>query len=73
VRVHVASSHAEAQAMTSAIVSGGGRTVVSAGGAGTFNAVLEGAHAGGAVPPDLRLAFLRKGSADLIGKAMGMP
>lgn len=73
VRVHLADSHAEAQAMTSAIVSSGGRTIVSAGGAGTFNAVLEGAHMGGTVPPDLRLAFLRKGSADLIGKALGIP
>ncbi|TKJ28983.1 MAG: hypothetical protein CEE40_09905 [Chloroflexi bacterium B3_Chlor] len=73
VRVHTADSHAEARAITNAIVAEGGRTIVSAGGAGTFNAVLEGAHLEGAVPPDLRLAFLRKGSADLVGKRLGIP
>jgi len=73
VRVHVAGSHADARAMAHAIVAGGGRTIVSAGGAGTFNAVLEGAHLGDTVPSDLLLAFLRKGSADLIGKALGIP
>jgi diacylglycerol kinase family enzyme len=73
VRVHAAGSHAEARGIAQAIVAGGGRTIVSAGGAGTFNAVLEGAHLGDAVPSDLHLAFLRKGSADLIGKALGIP
>jgi diacylglycerol kinase family enzyme len=73
VRVHAADSHAEARAIAHAIVAGGGRTIVSAGGAGTFNAVLEGAHLGGTVPSDLHLAFLRKGSADLIGKRLGIP
>lgn len=72
VRVHAADSHAEARAITHAIVAGGGRTIVSAGGAGTFNSVLEGAHLDGTVPSDLHLAFLRKGSADLIGKALGI-
>ena len=73
VRVHAADSHAEARAIAHAIVAEGGRTLVSAGGAGTFNAVLEGAHLNGTVPADLRLAFLRKGSADLIGKVLGIP
>lgn len=73
VRVHVARSHAEAEALAHQVVSRGGRLVVSAGGAGTFNAVLEGAHLEGAVPGDLRLGFLRKGSADLIGKVLGIP
>ncbi len=124
VRVHTADSHAAARAITNEIVTGGGRTIVSAGGAGTFNAVLEGAHLAavppgrgmpsvkpssratglkgvpweaerrflvrpslrarldraervtdvpGELPPDLRLAFLRKGSADLIGKVLGIP
>jgi len=59
--------------MAHAIVAEGGRTIVSAGGAGTFNAVLEGAHLNGTVPSDLHLAFLRKGSADLIGKVLGIP
>lgn len=73
VRVHVANTHAEAQELTRAVVVRGGRLLVSAGGAGTFNAVLEGAHVEGRVPDDLRLAFLRKGSADLIGKVLGIP
>ncbi|MGA9348782.1 MAG: diacylglycerol kinase family protein [Anaerolineae bacterium] len=73
VRVHTADSHAEARAIAHTIVAGGGRTIVSAGGAGTFNAVLEGAHLGDTVPSDLHLAFLRKGSADLIGKVLGIP
>ncbi|HEU5050821.1 MAG TPA: diacylglycerol kinase family protein, partial [Gemmatimonadales bacterium] len=64
--------HAQARAITSEVIAGGGRTIVSAGGAGTFNAVLEGCHVEGTVPPDLRLAFLRKGSADLIGKRLGI-
>jgi len=72
IRVHAARTHAEARDIAHAIVARGGRTVVSAGGAGTFNAVLEGAHLGSTVPSDLRLAFLRKGSADLIGKALGI-
>jgi thymidylate kinase len=72
VRVHLADSHAEARAIARAIIAGGGRDIVSAGGAGTFNAVLEGCMVDGAVPPDLRLAFLRKGSADLIGKRLGI-
>lgn len=73
VAMHAADSHAEAQALAHDIVAGGGRLLVSAGGAGTFNAVLEGAHLNGAVPENLRLAFLRKGSADLIGKVLNIP
>lgn len=73
VRVYKAHSHAEAQAIAHDVVARGGRTIVSAGGAGTFNAVLEGAHVGGRLPDDLRVAFLRKGSADLIGKVLGIP
>lgn len=72
-RVHLARSHSQAAALAHRIVAGGGRTIVSAGGAGTFNAVLEGSHIDGSVPADLRLAFLRKGSADLIGKALNIP
>jgi diacylglycerol kinase family enzyme len=73
VRVHLANTHAEARDLAHAAVVDGGRILVSAGGAGTFNAVLEGAHVDGAIPPDLRLAFLRKGSADLIGKTLRIP
>jgi hypothetical protein len=68
--VHTADSHAEARHLAHALVSDGARTLVSAGGAGTFNAVLEGSHLEGTLPAELRLAFLRKGSADLIGKAL---
>jgi diacylglycerol kinase family enzyme len=73
VRVHLADTHTEARELAHAAVLGGSRLIVSAGGAGTFNAVLEGAHIDGAIPPDLRLAFLRKGSADLIGKVLKIP
>jgi hypothetical protein len=73
VRVHLAHSHAEARAAARSIVLAGGRTLVSAGGSGTLNAVLEGAHLGDSIPDDVRLAFLRKGSADLIGKVLGVP
>lgn len=73
VLVHTADTHAEAQELAHEAVLRGGRLLVSAGGAGTFNAVLEGAHLEGHLPLDLRLAFLRKGSADLIGKRLGIP
>ena len=73
IRVHLATSHTAAERSAREIVAGGGRTIVSAGGAGTFNAVLEGCHVAGSVPADLRLAFLRKGSADLIGKVLHVP
>jgi diacylglycerol kinase family enzyme len=73
VRMHAADSHRQAERLALEIVEAGGRTIVSAGGAGTMNAVLEGCHLKGAVPSDLRLAFMRKGSADLIGKALNVP
>ncbi len=73
VRVHPVDSHAAARSVAHNVVVNGGRILVSAGGGGTFNAVLEGAHVDGAVPSDLRLAFLRKGSADLIGKVLNIP
>jgi thymidylate kinase len=73
VRIHLADTHAEARELAHAAVLGGSRLIVSAGGAGTFNAVLEGAHVEGAIPGDVRLAFQRKGSADLIGKVLRIP
>lgn len=73
VRLHQADSHAAAGAITRDLVRQGARYLISAGGAGTFNAVVAGAHIGGQVPPEVRLAFLRKGSADLLGKALGVP
>lgn len=47
--------------------------MISAGGSGTFNAVLEGCLESGVDPEEVSLGFLRKGSADLIGKVLGMP
>jgi diacylglycerol kinase family enzyme len=73
VAVHPADTHEEAQAIAHDLVARGYRTIVSAGGAGTFNAVVEGCLMEGGIPPDLRLANLRKGSADLIGKVLGIP
>lgn len=72
-KVHIVNSHAEAQAKTQEVIREGSRIIVSAGGAGTFNSVLEGCHRKSGLPKDLRLAFLRKGSADLIGKALKIP
>lgn len=73
VHVYPVDTHAEARRMSQDVVSRGGRILVSAGGGGTLNAVLEGSLVGGAPPDDLRLAFLRKGSADLIGKVLAIP
>jgi diacylglycerol kinase family enzyme len=55
------------------VLSGGSRIIISAGGSGTFNAVLEGCADSAGSLQETRLGFLRKGSADLIGKALGMP
>jgi len=71
--VHIVDSHADALRKAAQVVELGGRIIVSAGGAGTFNSVLEGCCAVGRIPEEMKLAFLRKGSADLIGKAMGIP
>lgn len=73
VKVHIVDSHREAFRTTKEIINKGGRIIVSAGGAGTFNSVLEGCCAYGCLPVDLRIAFLRKGSADLIGKVLKIP
>lgn len=73
VHVYPVDTHAEAQRVAQDVVSRGGRILVSAGGGGTFNAVLEGCLIDGSAPQDLRLAFLRKGSADLIGKVLAIP
>jgi diacylglycerol kinase family enzyme len=73
VHVYRADSHTQARDITQRLVAEGSRIIVSAGGAGTFNAVVEGSHLAGNVPSDLRLGFLRKGSADLVGKVLGIP
>ncbi len=65
--------HDEARARAAELVGDGARIVISAGGSGTFNAVLHGCIDAGVPLEPLRLGFLRKGSADLIGKVLGMP
>lgn len=73
VTLHVAESHDEAREKTRELVTGGARVLISAGGSGTFNRVLEGCIDSGVGLGAIRLGFLRKGSADLIGKTLGMP
>ncbi len=71
--MHETHSHRQAREMTRSRIDSGTRIVISAGGSGTFNAVLEGCLDSGVGLAELTLGFLRKGSADLIGKALGMP
>jgi diacylglycerol kinase family enzyme len=73
VTLHVAETHAEARQATREVLAAGARTVISAGGSGTFNRVLEGCIDSGVALSEIKLGFLRKGSADLIGKVLGMP
>ncbi len=72
-RLHVTETHAEARAQARGLLAEGRRLLISAGGSGTFNAVLEGCCDAGVPLGDIRLGFLRKGSADLLGKVLGMP
>ena len=73
VRLHVTASHAEARETARAVLEEGCRIPISAGGSGTFRSVLEGCIDSGLPLQEIRLGFLRKGSADLIGKTLGMP
>jgi diacylglycerol kinase family enzyme len=73
VALHVVDSHAAARAAARDAIAGGGRIPISAGGSGTFRAVLEGCIDSGVPLSAIRLGFLRKGSADLIGKVLDMP
>lgn len=73
VTLHAVDSHARAMQQARELVEQGARLLVSAGGAGTFNSVLEGSRTPAGYPDDLRLAFLRKGSADLMGKVLNIP
>jgi diacylglycerol kinase family enzyme len=72
VQLHVVDTHREAREKAAEVVGGGGRVPISAGGSGTFRAVLEGCVDSGVSLREIRLGFLRKGSADLIGKVLGM-
>lgn len=66
-------SHQAARERACERMQSGRRILISAGGSGTFNSVLEGCYDAGVDLHDLKLGFLRKGSADLIGKTLGMP
>ncbi|PIP21177.1 MAG: hypothetical protein COX40_00740 [Candidatus Omnitrophica bacterium CG23_combo_of_CG06-09_8_20_14_all_40_11] len=72
-KVFIVDSHKEAFETTRNLIRQGAKIIVSAGGAGTFNSVLEGCCFEQVPSTDLRLAFLRKGSADLIGKVLNIP
>jgi diacylglycerol kinase family enzyme len=73
VTLHSVDSHQNAREKTRAVLEDGGRIVISAGGSGTFNSVLEGCFDSPVPLEDVLLGFLRKGSADLLGKVLGMP
>jgi diacylglycerol kinase family enzyme len=72
-RVHVVEGHVEARAKAAEVIAEGSRLLISAGGSGTFKNVLEGCCDSGVDLGEFRLGFLRKGSADLIGKVLNMP
>ncbi|MBU1700637.1 MAG: hypothetical protein KJ970_11780 [Candidatus Eisenbacteria bacterium] len=73
VQLHEVDTHKAAREKTSQILTEGGRIPISAGGSGTFRNVLEGCIDSGIALSEIRLGFLRKGSADLIGKVLDMP
>jgi len=73
ISLHEVDTHRQARDEACTAIRQGGRTIISAGGSGTFNSVLEGCCDSGVPLSEIRLGFLRKGSADLIGKVLGMP
>ena len=73
VKLHKVDSHSDARKATCDALKAGGKIPISAGGSGTFRAVLEGCIDSQVELSDIRLGFLRKGSADLIGKVLNMP
>ena len=73
IALYVVDSHMEAREQANELVKNDERIIVSAGGSGTFNSILEGSRLKEGFPEGLRLAFLRKGSADLLGKALNIP
>ncbi len=66
-------THIAAKQKAEELAKSGVRWIISAGGSGTFNAVVEGCLTSKADLSRLRIGFLRKGSADLIGKVLDMP
>jgi diacylglycerol kinase family enzyme len=73
VRLFAVDTHVAAREQAAACLQQGTRTIISAGGSGTFNSVLEGCFDSQVDLAEITLGFLRKGSADLIGKTLGMP
>jgi diacylglycerol kinase family enzyme len=73
VSLFVVDRHLEARKKTTELIKTGSRIIISAGGSGTFNSILEGCLDSGINLNEIKLGFLRKGSADLIGKTLGMP
>ncbi len=73
VSLYSVDSHGEVRSKTAECIHSGSRIIISAGGSGTFNSALEGCCDSGVDLNDISLGFLRKGSADLIGKVLGMP
>jgi diacylglycerol kinase family enzyme len=73
VQLAVLDSHKAARTKACELARAGSTILISAGGSGTFNSVVEGCLDAGVDLGPLRLGFLRKGSADLIGKVLGMP
>ena len=73
VEVFAVDSHQAAREKAAELVRSGNSIIISAGGSGTFNSIMEGCFDAGVELGDVRLGFLRKGSADLIGKTLGMP
>jgi diacylglycerol kinase family enzyme len=70
--LHVADSHAEAREICRDIVGKGSRRIISAGGSGTINSVLEGCIDSGVQLAKIELGFLRKGSASLATVEMAL-
>ena len=73
VSLYEVDSHHAARVKASDLLTSGSRIIISAGGSGTFNSILEGCYDSGIDLSGFKLGFLRKGSADLIGKTLGMP
>jgi len=73
VSLYSVDSHAEVRKKTNECLKNGSRIIISAGGSGTFNSTLEGCCDSGIDLNEIALGFLRKGSADLIGKTLAMP
>jgi len=73
VSLFTVNSHDEARKKTEECIKNGSRIIISAGGSGTFNSVLEGCCNSKLGLQNITLGFLRKGSADLLGKTLGMP